>query len=409
MESDVRWYSRRFPTIFVSGSGALLTDIAGRSYIDFFSGAGALNYGHNPPALKKALIDYIERDGIAHSLDMRTSARQEFISAFTNKILRPRNMRFRCVFTGPTGTDAIETALKLARKVTGRSNVAAFTNAYHGTSLGSLAGTASLDKRRSAGISLENVDRYPYDGYLGAEQNTIPLIAKLLSDPGSGFVPPAAFIVETVQSEGGLSVAKQAWLHDLADLARKVGSLLIIDDIQAGCGRTGKFFSFESQGIEPDIICLSKSISGFGLPMSLVLIRPEIDIWEPGEISGTFRGNNHAFVTATAATDYWTDRDFLDRVERNIEIIDDWLENVAESLPQAMFTKKGVGLIRGLHTGVSDLPKTICDYAFQAGLLVETSGAASCAIKLLPPLCMDSAQLSDGLMILSEVVRRSLS
>ncbi|HEX8538493.1 MAG TPA: diaminobutyrate--2-oxoglutarate transaminase, partial [Cystobacter sp.] len=272
LESKVRSYCRHFPVTFTRARNARLWDEEGKEYIDLFTGAGALNYGHNPEPMKRALLDYLAGDGIIHSLDLHTAAKREFLQAFERIILRGRGLTYRMMFTGPTGTNAVEAAIKLARKVTGRSSIAAFTNGFHGMTLGALSATGSAAKRKGAGVPLGLVDRLPFDGYFGPDTDTLRMISRLLEDPSSGFDAPAAFLVETVQGEGGVKAASTEWLRGLAELARRHGSLLIVDDIQAGCGRTGTFFSFEPAGLQPDIVCLSKSLSGYGLPLSMVLI-----------------------------------------------------------------------------------------------------------------------------------------
>ncbi|MFD1833431.1 diaminobutyrate--2-oxoglutarate transaminase, partial [Streptomyces desertarenae] len=253
------------------------------------------NYGHNNPVLKRALLDYLERDGVTHGLDTHTVAKREFLEAFHRTVLAPRGLDHKVMFPGPTGTNAVEAALKLARKVKGRESIVSFTNAFHGMTLGSLAVTGNAFKRAGAGIPLVHGTPMPFDNYLDGKVEDFLWFERLLQDPGSGLNRPAAVIVETVQGEGGINVARPEWLRALADLCHRWDMLLIVDDVQMGCGRTGPFFSFEEAGITPDIITVSKSISGYGLPMALTLFRPELDIWEPGEHNGTFRGNNPAF------------------------------------------------------------------------------------------------------------------
>jgi diaminobutyrate-2-oxoglutarate transaminase len=336
MESEVRGYIRSFPVVFEQARGSILIDEDGREYIDFLSGAGTLNYGHNNPVLRERLVDYLNSDGVAHGLDMATSAKRYFLETFDEVLLRPRGWRYRLQFTGPTGTNAVEAALKIARQVKGRSNVVSFTHGFHGVSAGSLAATANGKYREAAGISLGNVSFMPYDGYMGPDVNTMAYLERMLEDPSSGLDHPAAVIVETVQGEGGVNVATRRWLQELQRLCRTYDMLLIVDDIQVGCGRTGSFFSFESLGIEPDIVTLSKSLSGFGLPMSLVLLKPELDVWKPGAHNGTFRGNNLAFVTAAQALEsYWRDDAFSQEVARKEGLLRDWLENIGQSYGDA--------------------------------------------------------------------------
>ena len=402
MESEVRGYIRSFPVIFSKAQGSELIDERGRRYIDFFSGAGTLNYGHNNPLLRDRMVDYLAADGVVHGLDMATSAKKYFLQTLDRLILKPRGMDYKAQFTGPTGTNAVEAALKLVRQVKGRQNVIAFTHGFHGVSGGSLATTANRKFRRAAGVALGNTSFMPFDGYFGPDVNTMAYLERLLDDPASGLDPPAAVIVETVQGEGGVNVASQGWLRELERLCRSRDMLLIVDDIQVGCGRTGNFFSFEVSGISPDIVTLSKSLSGFGLPMSLVLIRPELDIWEPGAHSGTFRGNNLAFVTASQAMEsYWADSGLSESVAAKECFVRDWLENLVHSCQGAGLSVRGRGLIQGLATPAGDdLAQRIAHRAFEQGLVIETSGARDEVLKVLPALTIPRELLGRGLEIL---------
>lgn len=406
MESEVRGYVRSFPVVFSQARGSVLIDESGKEYIDFFSGAGTLNYGHNNPILKEKLIDYLNTDGLVHGLDMATGAKRYFMETVERVLLKPRSWNYKLQFTGPTGTNAVEAALKLARQVKGRPNVISFTHGFHGVSGGSLAVTANAKFREAAGVALGNTTFMPYDGYMGPDVNTIEYLERMLDDPSSGMDRPAAVIVETVQGEGGVNVATRRWLKDLERLCRQYDMLLIVDDIQVGCGRTGSFFSFESAGIRPDIITLSKSLSGFGLPMSLVLMKPEIDIWKPGAHSGTFRGNNLAFVTAAQALDsYWATGVFADEIHRKEELVRDWLENLVHSYPGTGLSVRGRGLIQGLATPAdSGVANQIAHKAFEHGLVIETSGANDEVLKVLPALTIGDEQLKQGL----EIIERSV-
>ncbi|MBU6492797.1 MAG: diaminobutyrate--2-oxoglutarate transaminase [Burkholderiales bacterium] len=411
MESEVRGYVRSFPVIFKQARGSVLIDEANNEYIDFFSGAGTLNYGHNNPILKKRLIEYLNTDGLVHGLDMATCAKKHFLETMERVLLKPRNWRYTLQFTGPTGTNAVEAALKLARQVKGRQNVISFTHGFHGVTGGSLAVTANAKFRGAAGVGLANTTFMPFDGYLGTDVNTMAYLERMLDDPSSGLDHPAAVIVETVQGEGGVNVASKRWLKELERLCHQHDMLLIVDDIQVGCGRTGNFFSFEVAGIKPDIITLSKSLSGFGLPMSLVLMKPELDVWKPGAHSGTFRGNNMAFVTAAQALDtYWTDSSFADETARKERLVRDWLENLVHSYPGAGLSVRGRGLIQGLVTpGRNDMANRIAREAFRHGVVIETSGANDEVLKILPALTIEDDLLKRGLEVIEQSVAHVLA
>lgn len=406
-ESEVRGYCRNFPATFSSAKGAWMTDTDGRRYLDFFCGAGVLNYGHNPDRIKQALLGYLMRDGITHTLDMYSEAKERFIDQFNEVILKPRGLHYKFQFPGPTGTNAVEAALKLARKVTGREQVVGFTNAFHGMTLGALAVTGNGFKRAGAGVPLSHTASLPFDGFMGPESDTLDYFEMMLNDDGSGLDLPAAVIIETVQAEGGVNVASVAWLQRLREITARHGIVLIVDDIQVGCGRTGKFFSFEEAGIVPDIVTLSKSLSGYGLPLALVLIKPELDQWAPGEHNGTFRGHCPAFVTATAALSLWKD-DHLERaVFAKQAIIEKRLAHIG-TIAGAEATVRGRGMIQGIEFADSALAAQVSAACFERGLIVETAGIDDQVLKLLPSLTIEESELKLGLDIIEDSVRALL-
>jgi diaminobutyrate-2-oxoglutarate transaminase len=405
IESEVQSYARAFPRVFNRALGCEMFDRDGTRYLDFLAGAGTLNYGHNHPLFKKVLIEYIERDGITHGLDLHTQAKGEFLQSFNENILKPRKLEYVVQFTGPTGTNAVEAALKIARNVTGRGNIVSFTNSFHGVTMGSLAATGNSHHRGAAGVTLGGVTRVPFDGYLGDGIDTTAYLDKVLSDSSSGIDLPAAVIVETIQGEGGINVASTSWLKNLQAVCRKHDVLLIVDDIQAGCGRTGTFFSFEESGIQPDIVTLSKSLGGYGLPFALVLMKPELDQWKPGQHNGTFRGNNLAFVTARAAIEhYWCDDKFQQEVLAKGVYIGMRLELMADKYGEERFSTRGRGMFRGINCITGELANKITRSAFQKGLIIETSGAEDHIVKIFCPLIISQKQLSEGMDILERSV-----
>ncbi|MBD3262079.1 MAG: diaminobutyrate acetyltransferase, partial [Candidatus Altiarchaeales archaeon] len=231
-ESKVRSYSRSFPKVFDHAKGALLYDEGNNRYIDFFAGAGTLNYGHNNPALTNAMINYLRRGGVVHGLDQATTCKREFIEKIYSTILEPRGLDYKLQFTGPTGTNAVETALKLARLVKDSSNIISFTNGFHGMTMGSLAVTGNDFYRDESHVNRDNVAFMPYDGYFGPKVDTTDYIRRFLEDSSSGVDDPAAMIVETVQGEGGVNVASLKWIKKLQRLCQEFEILLIVDDIQ---------------------------------------------------------------------------------------------------------------------------------------------------------------------------------
>ena len=416
-ESELRGYCRVYPTVFASASNARQVDEDGKSYIDFFAGAGVLNFGHNNPLMKQALIEFIERDGVVHSLDTYTSAKREYIAAFVQTILEPRDMDYRLQFIGPTGTNAVEASLKLARKVTGRSNVVAFSHGFHGMTLGSLACTTNSFFRNAAGVPLNNVTHQAFGCekpcmgcQLGCGRQSLDQLRAAYADPSSGLEKPAAFLVEVIQAEGGVNVASREWLQDLQSLAREVGALLIVDDIQAGCGRTGDYFSFERAEIDPDIINLAKGIGGFGTPLAMNLVKPEHDRhWQPGEHTGTFRGQGLSFVAGREGFRYFEDRSFLDEVVAKGEYLAETLDALVERYGDSRCQRRGRGMLQGLDVGAGEYAKAIVAGCFEAGLLISNCGSGGRVVKLIPPLTIEHETLAEGVSIFKRVVDRVLS
>ncbi|MCP3810116.1 diaminobutyrate--2-oxoglutarate transaminase [Paenibacillus sp. Lou8.1] len=402
LESNVRSYCRSFPVVFNKAKNEVLYTEAGKGYIDFFAGAGALNYGHNNDFMKNRILDYLTSDRIMHGLDMYTTAKQEFMESFSERILQPKGLNYKLQFCGPTGTNAVEAALKLARKVKNRNGIFAFMGAFHGMSLGSLSITSNNSMRESAGVPLNNVTFIPYNSTFNG-MDTILYMEQLLTDTHSGVEKPAAIILETVQAEGGIHIAETEWLRDLRQLCDDHDILLIVDDIQVGCGRVGSFFSFERAGIVPDMVVLSKSISGYGLPMSLLLLKPELDIWSPGEHNGTFRGNQLAFVGAKAALEFRDTVELEAQVKEKEAFVQQFLREHIQSI-DPLIEIRGMGLIWGIdvsHLG-EVFAKEVASLCFSRGLIIERAGRNDTVIKIMPALTISLENLRKGCEIIKE-------
>lgn len=404
-ESKVQSYARSMPAIFRQAIGAEVWDENGCRFLDFLAGAGSLNYGHNNPVMQRALVDYITSNGITHSLDLHTHAKRDFLIALREIIFEPRGLDYVTQFTGPTGTNAVEAALKLARKITGRTNIIHFTNSFHGVSLGALSVTGSKTMRNAAGVALNNTVCAPFDGYYGDGVDTIAMLERQIDDPSGGIDLPAAIILETVQGEGGLNVASRYWLCRLEAFCKQKKILLVVDDIQAGCGRTGTFFSFEPAQIEPDIVTLSKSLSGYGLPFSIVLMKREYDAWKPGEHNGTFRGNNHAFITASAMLrHYWSTPQFAKELKSKSDFLRTRLNEIATRFEGAIVEVKGRGMMQGLRFADPEHARVISAEAFNRGLMIERCGPKDEIVKCMSPLTISFDELSEGLDILEQAI-----
>ncbi|AUN95968.1 aspartate aminotransferase family protein [Pseudazoarcus pumilus] len=413
-ESEIRGYCRLYPTVFASASNARQVDEAGRSYVDFFAGAGVLNFGHNNPRMKKALIEFIEADGVAHSLDMYTVPKRAFVQKFADTVLRPRGMKYRMQFMGPTGTNAVEAALKLARRVTGRTTVVACSHGFHGMTLGSLACTANSYFRNAAGVPLEHVIRQPFgcdkpcEGCtMGCGPAAVDRLRAMFEDASSGLPKPAAFVVEPIQAEGGVHVASREWLHAVQTLAHDLGALLIFDDIQAGCGRTGTYFSFDGMELDPDIVCLAKGIGGFGTPLAMNLVKPEHDAhWSPGEHTGTFRGQGFSFVAGVEALKYFDDDELMSEVRRKGQRMREHLEGICADHGQRRFQVRGKGMMQAIDLGDGALAKDVAAKCFENGLLIGACGTGGRVLKLIPPLTIPDEDLTEGLELLSKSLRQ---
>ena len=407
-ESNVRSYCRKYPVVFSKAKGSVLIDQDGKEYIDFLCGAGSCNYGHNNDYIKGKVVEYLMGDGLLHGLDMYSVAKGEFIECLENEVLIPRGYDYKVLFPGPTGTNAVEVALKIARKVKGRSNVLALMGAFHGMSLGSLALTTERSARDACGVALGNVTHVPHPCMMPG-LDTIAYMDMLLTDDHSGVDKPAALIVEAVQGEGGINVLSNEWLRAARELCDKHDMLLILDDIQTGCGRTGSFFSFERAGIVPDIVVMAKSIGGIGMPCSIALVKPEYDVLLPGEHNGTFRGFQLAFVAGKAAIEYMLEQDLERETVRKGKIVEEFLASHLRLIDPAL-TFRGIGLMWGIDMGAYPCGTTqmIRKACFEQGLILELSGREDTVVKIMPPLVVSDEQLLAGLGILMKVLAETI-
>ena len=399
-ESNVRSYCRNFPAVFKKAKGSTIIDENGNEYLDFFNGAGALNYGHNNDYIKAKLVDYLMSDGLMHGLDMMTVPKAELIDTIENKLLKPRGLDYKIMFPGPTGTNAVEAALKLARKYTKRRTVWALMGAFHGMTLGALSLTSDEGSRGGAGVPLENVVHIPAP-YMFENFDTVEYMETLLADDHSAVEKPAALILETVQAEGGVYVLSADYLKAVREFCTKHGIILIIDDIQVGNARTGTFFSFERAGIVPDMVVLSKSIGGYGFPFALTLFKPEYDVFTPGEHNGTFRGNQMAMVASKAGIEFNLENNVEKMARESGKIIEKYLK---ENLVHLGFEIRGIGCIWGIDMKKSELSQAVVNYCFKNNLILERAGRDNGVVKLMPALTVTKEELLKGLEIVKNGV-----
>ena len=401
-ESNVNGYAKVFPAILQSAEGEIITDIFGKKYIDFFSGAGALNYGHNHPKMKKAIHAFLNSNLVVHCLDMDSNIKKQFLEKFETIVLKPRGLNYKVQFTGPTGTNAVEAAIKLARLVTKRKKVIAFTNSFHGMSATSLALSGSREENHKVNPS-QDVIFFPFESFFNEGFSSMEYLKKMILSKGSGVELPAAIILETIQAEGGINIASNEWLQQLRVFTKKHNILLIVDDIQIGCGRTGSFFSFERAQIVPDIVLLSKSISGFGLPLSLLLMNPEFDIWKPGEHNGTFRSHNLSLCTATVALDFWKNSRLENKISQNGKKIREKLNSLLENSKHVVDIR-GLGMIWGIEFNSEYMAENISKSLFEKGMFIERCGNHGQVIKLLSPLTISQENLEAALNLINDTI-----
>lgn len=408
-ESQVRSYCRHFPAVFTTAKGAMMYDEEGNAYIDFFCGAGALNYGHNNPYIKEKMVEYLMSDGIIHSMDMYTAPKRTFLETLQERILKPRGFDYKVMCCGPTGTNGVEAALKLARKVTGRSNVFAFMGCFHGMTLGALSLTTESYARNGAGVPLGNVTHIPAP-YMFPELDVIAYMQRLLDDDHSGVSRPAALVMETVQAEGGIYPFTPEFLRGCRKFCDDNGILLIVDDIQAGICRTGTFFSFERGGIHPDMVVLSKSIGG-SMPLTLLLIKPDEDVFGPAEHNGTFRGNQLSFVAGNAGLEFLLENNLEAETQRKGKLVEEFIQR--EILPlDSRLTYRGIGLMWGIdcaQLGGDAFSHAVTKACFDRKLIIERAGRDSSVVKLMPTLVIEDEVLLKGLHILKDAFVQVLS
>lgn len=408
-ESSVRSYCRHFPKVFTDAKGAFMFDEDGNKYIDFFCGAGAVNYGHNNDYIKSKMVDYLMTDGIIHALDMYTVPKREFIDTLQQKIIEPRGYKYRIQFTGPTGTNAIEAALKLARKTKNRRNIFSFMGCFHGMTLGALSLTSEMYARKGSGATFVDCTHIP-SPYMFEGLDVIKYMQTLIDDDHSGVEKPAAVVMETVQAEGGIRVFDDEFLRAVREFCTKNDILMIVDDVQVGCCRSGSFFSFERAGIAPDIVVMSKSIGGLGMPLAIVLHTEELDNWKPGEHNGTFRGNQLSFVAGKAGLEYMLENNIEAETKRKGEIVKEFITN--EILPlDSRLQMRGIGLIWGIDFSAinPELSEVVIENSFEKNLICECAGRDGSVVKIMPPLVIEDDVLLEGLSILKNSIEKALA
>ncbi len=412
-ESNVRSYPRKLPFAIAKAHGVWITDVENNQYLDCLAGAGTLALGHNHPDVLQSIQTVITSGLPLHTLDLTTPLKDRF-SEYLLSILPGQGKEYCLQFTGPSGADAVEAALKLAKKHTGRTGVISFSGGYHGMTHGALAVTGNLSPKEAINGMIPEVQFMPYPhqyrcplgiGGKAGEDALTYYFENLINDVESGVRKPAAVILEAVQGEGGVNPAPAEWLQRIRKVTQEHGILLIIDEVQAGFCRTGKLFAFEHAGIEPDIIVMSKAVGG-GLPLAVLGIKKEFDAWEPGHHTGTFRGNQLAMATGLTTLQYLKDNQVADKVAAQGEWLKGKLADLQNRYP-VMGHVRGLGLMLGIeivkpneapdkmgcYPADGQLSALLQKKCFENGLILERGGRHGCVLRLLPSLLISDAEL----------------
>jgi len=415
-ESSVVSYSKGMPMALKSGRGATLEDVDGNIYIDMFGGAGVMAVGHGHPEVLKAAHEQI--DEITHTLDIPTPTRQKMVEVL-GKLL-PKELS-RVFFGGPTGSDAVEQAIKLARYNTGRDGIIAFEGAYHGMTGISLALTCDSHHRDGIGQLVPGVQFIPYPytyrNPFGCPDENVDLQAaenldRVLSDSHSGYLKPAAVILESVQGEGGTIIPTTRFMKRIREICDKHDVLMICDEIQSGLGRTGKMFAFEHFDIVPDIITMSKALGGVGFPISAIAYKEKLNTWPAGKSIGTFRGNMIAYAAGAVALSWMVENEIPERALKlggkamvELKKLEAECSIVGES--------RGLGLMIAIEMvkdkesrePSAEYAKMVRKYGHQRGVMIEVGGHHGNVARLLPPLVITEEYLMKGIEILIGVIK----
>lgn len=412
-ESNVRSYPRKLPLAIAKAQGVWITDVENNQYLDCLAGAGTLALGHNHPDVLQSIQSVITSGLPLHTLDLTTPLKDRF-SEYLLSLLPGQGKEYCLQFTGPSGADAVEAALKLAKKYTGRSGIISFSGGYHGMTHGALAVTGNLGPKEAVDGMMPEVQFMPYPHQyrcplgIGGDAGVKALayyFENLINDVESGVRKPAAVILEALQGEGGANPAPAEWLQRIRKVTREHGIVLILDEVQAGFCRTGKQFAFEHAGIEPDIIVMSKAVGG-SLPLAVLGIKKEIDVWSPGHHTGTFRGNQLAMATGLTTLKYLKDNNIADKVAAQGEWLKGRLNEMQKRFP-VLGHVRGLGLMIGIeivkpheaadhlgsYPGDPELSALLQKKCFEAGLILERGGRNGNVLRLLPSLLITNEEL----------------
>jgi diaminobutyrate-2-oxoglutarate transaminase len=419
-ESSAISYPKGMPMAIRRARGATVEDVDGNCYIDFFGGAGVMNVGHSNPQVLDAVTNQLAE--LTHALDFPNPSRNKLVKSLS--ALLPESLT-RLMFGGPTGSDAVESAVKLARYNTGRYPVVAFEGSYHGMTAGALSLSSGRHFKEDFLPLVPEIHFVPY-AYcyrcaFGQERHTCNLecaryLDHVLEDPHSGVGLPAAVIVESIQGEGGSIVPPDEFIPMVRDSCSRHDVVMIADEVQSGFCRTGKMFAFEHTNTVPDIVTMSKALGGVGLPISAIAYKETLNTWTTGKHIGTFRGNVAAYAAGRAAIDFMIQNDLAEHASKLGAILLGLLEEI-ETDSAIVGDVRGKGLMLGVEI-VEDKSKKIPSAELAAriragchrrGLLIEIGGHYDNVARFLPPLVLTEELAKNGLALFVEAVREAES
>ena len=412
-ESNARSYPRNLPIAIRRGAGSYVEDLDGNVFIDFLQSAGALALGHSHPEVVEAVQRQVPL--LIAGLDFPTEAKDEFTSMQLSLLPETMRERTKIQFCGPAGANAVDAALKLCKTASGRADIVSFHGGFHGSSHSAMALTGLVSQKRPVANTMPGVHFFPYPAgrhcALGGDPETagercLEYFERVLRDPLGGIALPAAVILEMVQGEGGAVPAPTVFVQGVRRVTRELGVPLIVDEVQCGFGRTGTWWAFEQHGIEPDVIVASKAIGGIGLPSAIIMYDESLDVWAPGAHTGTFRGNQLAFVAGSAAAGIIERDGILENVREQGAYFLAALQELARS-HDLVYGAHGLGLMLGLEVqapaggDVGKIARGIQRAALDRGLIVELGGRNDAVVRMLPPLNVTRATVDQALEILS--------
>ena len=413
-ESNARSYPRRLPIALRRGQGLYVEDVGGHVFMDCLAGAGTLALGHNHPVVIEAIQRVLRDEVPLHTLDLTTPIKDEFMETLLGLLPPHFAADARIQFCGPTGADAIEAALKLAKIATGRQTILCFQGAYHGMTHGTMNLMGNLGPKTATAAAVHGAQFLPFPYLFRSPfaldaQTTVTsclnLVETVLTDPEGGVPAPAALITEIVQGEGGVIPAPDEWVRGIREITRRNDVPLIIDEVQTGFGRTGKMFAFEHAAIEPDILVLSKALGG-SLPLSVLVYRSRLDQWKPGAHAGTFRGNQLAMAAGTATMRFIAHENLCGHAEAMGERLRSHLLELQHRFP-FIGDVRGRGLMLGVEFVHPDRRRNPLGHleaapalaalaqrkCLELGLILELGGRHSSVLRLLPPLIITAAEV----------------